>query len=89
MQDAINQRQFMHQITGLIDKVLQDQSITQQALGQTRQKMAEAQREKLKMQALVEQDQHRLRVAEKVQDQKLMDELALRKFQVRETPRHA
>lgn len=89
MQDAINQRQFMHQITGLIDKVLQDQSIAQQALSQTRQKMAEAQREKLKMQALVEQDQQRVRVAEKVQDQKLMDELALRKFQVRETPRAA
>lgn len=89
MQDAINQRQFMHQITGLIDKVLQDQSITQQALSQTRQKMAEAQREKLKMQALVEQDQQRLRVAEKMQDQKLMDELALRKFQMRETPRAA
>jgi len=79
----------MHQITGLIDKVLQDQSITQQALSQTRQKMAEAQLEKHKMLALVEQDQHRVRVAEKLQDQKLMDELALRKFQVRDTPRHA
>ena len=89
MQDAINQRQFMHQITGLIDKVLHDQSITQQALGQTRQKMAEAQREKLKMQSLVEQDQQRLRLAEKQQDQKLMDELGLRQFQARQTHRHA
>ena len=89
MQDAINQRQFMHQITGLIDKVLQDQSITQQALSQTRQKMAEAQREKLKMQSLVEQDQQRLRLAEKQQDQKLMDELGLRQFQARQTHRHA
>ena len=89
MQDAINQRQFMHQITGLIDKVLQDQSITQQALSQSRQKMAEAQREKLKMQSLVEQDQQRVRMAEKLQDQKLMDEVALRKFQMRETPRAA
>ena len=89
MQDAINQRQFMQQITGLIDKVLQDQSITRQALSQTRVRLLEAQHEKLKMQALVEQDQHRLRVAEKMQDQKLMDELALRQFHVQQTVRHA
>lgn len=89
MQDAINQRQFMHQITGLIDKVLYDQSITDQALSQARQKLAEAQREKLKMQSLVEQDQQRLRQAEKQQDQKLMDELGLRQFQARQTHRHA
>ncbi len=82
MQDAINQRQFMQQITGLIDKVVRDQSISRQTLTQTRQRLAEAQREKLKMQALVEHDLHRQRTAEKLKDQRQMDELALRQFNI-------
>jgi len=89
MQDAINQRQFMQQISDLIEKVLRDQSITRQALAQTRQRLAEAQKEKLKMQALVEYDLHRQRTAEKLRDQKLMDELAVRQFNVSHLAGHA
>lgn len=89
MQDAINQRQFMQQITGLIDKVLQDQSITHQAMGQTRQRLAQAQREKLKMQALVEHDLHRQKTAEKLREQKVMDDLAVRQFNVAQMSGHA
>ena len=89
MQDAINQRQFMQQITDLIGKVQQDQSITHQALAQARQKLLEAQREKLKMQALVEHDLHHQRTVQKMQDQKQMDELGLRQFHFRQVPRHA
>ncbi len=89
MQDAINQRQFMQQITGLIDKVLQDMSNTRHAMGQTRQRLADAQKEKLKMQALVEHDLHRQRTAEKLKDQRQMDELALRQFNICQLAGHA
>ncbi len=89
MQDALNQRQFMHQITGLIDKVVQDQSITRQAMVQTRVRLLDAQREKLKMQSLVEHDLQQQKTAEKLKEQKLMDDLALRQFQVRQQPGHA
>ena len=89
MQDAIGQRQFMQQITGLIDKVLQDQSITRQALSQTRVRLLEAQREKLKMQALVEQDQQRQRAALNKKEQQQMDEAGLRQFQMRRLTGHA
>ena len=89
MQDAINQRQFMQQITELIDKVLRDQSICRQALMQARQKLADAQKEKLKMQSLVEHDLHRQRTAEKLRDQKLMDELAVRQFNIGHMAGHA
>ena len=89
MQDAINQRQFMQQITTLIDKVLHDQSISRQALAQARQRMAQAQKEKLKMQALMEHDLHRQKIAEKLREQKLMDELAVRQFNVGQLPGHA
>ena len=89
MQDAIGQRQFMQQITDLIDKVLRDQGITQQALKQTRARLAEAQREKHKMEALVENDLKQVRAAEKKQELKLMDELALRQFNVRQLHGHA
>jgi len=83
MQDAINQRQFMRQLTELIDKVLRDQSILHKGLKQARQQLAEAQREKLKMQALIEHDLHRQRIAQKLQEQKQMDELGLRQFHFR------
>ena len=89
LQDALNQRQFMHQITGLIDKVLQDQSITRQAMAQTRLQLLDAQREKLKMQSLVEHDLHQQKTAEKLKDQKLMDDLALRQFNIRQLSGHA
>lgn len=89
MQDAINQRQFMQQITGLIDKVVQDMSNTQHAVSQTRQRLADAQKEKLKMQALVEQDLHRQKTAEKLKDQRQMDEIALRQFNIGQVAGHA
>ena len=89
MQDAINQRQFMQQITTLIDKVLEDQSVTRQAMAQTRLRLLEAQREKLKMQSLVNHDLHLQKTAEKLKDQRLMDDLALRQFHVRQLPGHA
>lgn len=89
MQDTIHQRQFMQQISALLDKVLHDQSITLQAMAQTRQRLASAQQEKLKMQSLVEQDLHRQRTTEKLKDQRLMDDLALRQFQLRHQPGHA
>ena len=89
MQDAINQRQFMQQITTLVDKVVHDQILTRQTLAQTRQRLGLAEREKLKMQSLMEHELHRQKTAEKLQDQKLMDDLALRQFQLRQLPGHA
>ena len=89
MQDTINQRQFMRQITELVEKVVRDQTIVRQGMAQTRVQLAQAQREKLKMQALIEHDLHRQRTAEKLQDQKLMDELALRQFHFKQVPGHA
>jgi flagellar export protein FliJ len=82
MQDTINLRQFMQQITALIDKVALDMSNTRHALRQTRQRLADAQEEKLKMQSLVEHDLHRQRTAEKLREQKQMDELAVRQFNI-------
>jgi flagellar biosynthesis chaperone FliJ len=78
----------MQQITGLIDKVLQDQSIAHQALKLTRERTVLAQREKLKMQALVEQDQQRQRMALQKQEQRQMDEVGLRQFHFRQVTGH-
>ena len=85
----LSQRQFMQQITELIDKVLRDQSITRQAIQQARARLAEAQREKHKMQALVENELNQAKALEKKRDLKLMDELALRQFNVRQLHGHA
>jgi flagellar export protein FliJ len=84
MQDAIGQRQFMQQIDALIEQVLRDQQVTRQALALTRQQLTDAQREKLKMQSLVEQDLNQQRTAARLLDQKTMDDLALRQFNLRQ-----
>lgn len=89
LQDAVNHRQFMQQLTELIDKVLQEQSVTRNGMAHTRQRLGQAQREKMKMQALVENDLYQQRKAEKLKDQKLMDELALRQFNIGPSHRHA
>lgn len=80
MQDAINQRHFMQQLSALLDKVVQDQFQTRQALQHTRQRWLQAEQEKLKMQALVEQDLRQQRAEQQKREQKQLDELGVRQF---------
>lgn len=89
MQDAINERQFMQQLTALLIKVAQDLAQTQQALTHTRERWLEAEKEKLKMEALVEQDLRQQRAAAQLREQKQLDELALRQFNAQQLPGHA
>ncbi len=85
MQDAVNERQFMQQLTALLIKVAQDLEQTQQALRSTRERWLEAEREKLKMQALVEQDLRQQRAVLAAREQKQLDELGVRQFNLRAT----
>lgn len=83
MQDAVNQRHFMQQLTNLMNKVAQDQHQTREAMAYTRERMAQAERERLKMQALVEQDLRQQQAQAQKLEQKQMDELGLRQFNLR------
>jgi flagellar export protein FliJ len=85
MHDAINQRQFLNQLDQLRQHVDGELRQSAQALQQQRTTVVEAERERMKMQALVDQDLRSQRLAAQAREQKAMDELGLRQFNLRHT----
>ena len=85
MHDALNQRQFLNQLVQLRQHVEHELQQSAQALQRQRAAVLEAERERMKMQALVDQDLHNQRLAAQVREQKAMDELGLRQFNLRHT----
>lgn len=83
LQDAANQRQFLQQIDALLTKVRQDEQITQQALVLTRARWVQAEQERRKMAALQDQEQLRARQSLQALEQRRMDELGVRQFNLR------
>ena len=80
MHDTMNRRQFAAQLLTLMDRVQQDIAQVERVIAHTRQRLADAEKERLKMQALVEQD---LKAAQKdaaVREQRQMDELGVMQF---------
>lgn len=80
MHDTMNRRQFAAQLLTLLDRVQQDIAQVERVIAHTRQRLADAEKERLKMQALVEQD---LKAAQKdaaVREQRQMDELGVMQF---------
>jgi flagellar export protein FliJ len=80
MLDTMNRRQFADQLLTLIDRVKQDIAQVERVMAHTRQRLAEAEKERLKMQALVEQDLQPSRKDAAVREQRQMDELGLMRF---------
>lgn len=80
MQASMNHRQFMAQLLTLQQRVVVDLSKAQAALAQTRKKRVQAEVELHKMQSLAEQDAKA--VARDLQrlEQRQMDELGVRQF---------
>lgn len=86
MQASMNHRQFMAQLLNLQQRVVLDLSKAQAALAQTRKKRLQAEIELHKMQSLAEQDAKA--VAREVQrhEQRQMDELGVRQFNLSMQP---
>ena len=80
MQDTMNQRQFAAQLLTLLDRVKQDIAQVERVMAHTRQRLGEAEKERLKMQALVEQDLNAVRKDAAVREQRQMDELGVMQF---------
>jgi flagellar export protein FliJ len=80
MQDTMNRRQFAAQLLTLLDRVKQDIAQVERVMAHTRQRLAEAEKERLKMQALVEQDLAAARKDAAVREQRQMDELGVMQF---------
>ncbi|MEK7344181.1 MAG: flagellar FliJ family protein [Pseudomonadota bacterium] len=80
MQASMNQRQFMAQLLNLQQRVVLDLSKAQAALAQTRKKRVQAEIELHKMESLVEQDIKAVALDAQRHEQRQMDELAVRQF---------
>ncbi len=80
MHDALNQRQFLAQLDQLRTRLSDELQKSAQACQQQRLALIEAERARMKMQSLVDEDlQHQRRLA-RAREQKSLDELGLRQF---------
>lgn len=80
MQDTLNQRQFLAQLGELRQRLSQELQKSAMARQRQRQALMEAERERMKMQSLVDEDLQRQQRAAQVREQKSLDELGLRQF---------
>jgi flagellar export protein FliJ len=80
MQGTMNQRQFSSQLLTLMDRVQQDLAQTETALKHCRVRLNEAERERLKMQSLVDQDLSAFNAHTKRREQRQMDDLGVLQF---------
>jgi flagellar export protein FliJ len=86
MQASMNHRQFMAQLLNLQQRVVVDLSKAQAALAQTRKKRVQAEIELHKMQSLAEQDAKAVALDVKRHEQRQMDELGVRQFNLSMQP---
>lgn len=83
MQASVNQRQFMVQLLNLQQRVALDLSKAQSTVAELRKKRILADIELQKMQALEEQDQLAVRRDQQKYEQRQLDELGVRQFNLR------
>ena len=80
MQETMNQRQFASQLLTLMQRVDADMAQTVVIVQDTRKRLAHAERERLKMQALVDQDLLAVQTHTRRAEQKSMDGLGVMLF---------
>lgn len=83
MQTSVNQRQFMVQLLNLQQRVALDLSKAQSNVAELRKKRILADIELQKMQALEEQDQLAVRRDQQKHEQRQLDEIGVRQFNLR------
>jgi flagellar export protein FliJ len=80
MLETLNRRQFADQILTLIERVDQDKAQLERAMAQMRQRLLVAERERLKMQSLLEQDVERVKSSSAKREQRQLDEIGTVRF---------
>ena len=81
---AMNQRQFMNQLLVLMQRVELDVQTVKMQQSQTRQRLLEAERERLKMTSLAEQDARNVQLNLNKREQRQIDALGLSRFNLRD-----
>jgi flagellar export protein FliJ len=80
MQETLNQRQFSTQLLTLLLRVDQDIAQLAGAMAESRRELAVAERERLKMQSLVDADVLAFRAQGRHREQKQMDAMGVMQF---------
>ena len=80
MQETLNRRQFAAQLLTLLQRVDQDIAQSEHALAAARRALAEAEKELLKMQALLDQDLSKVRKQVAQREQRQLDDLGVMQF---------
>ena len=83
MREAMNQRQFMAQLSTLMLRVQTDIQYTENALVGIKERLIEAERERIKMQTLADQNAAAVRKEENKKDQRRMDALGVMQFNLK------
>jgi len=83
MREAMNQRQFMAQLLTLMQRVKTDIQYTENALVGIKERLIEAERERIKMQTLADQNAAAVQKAENKKDQRRMDALGVMQFNLK------
>ena len=86
MSEAMNQRQFMSQLLVLMQRVKTDIQHTENLLLSIKERLIEAERERIKMQTLADQNAMAVRKDFNKREQKKMDEMGVMQFNLR--PQH-
>jgi len=80
MSEAMNQRQFMSQLLVLMQRVKTDIQHTENLLLSVKERLIEAERERIKMQTLADQNAAAVQNALNMREQKKMDDMGVMQF---------
>jgi flagellar export protein FliJ len=80
MSEAMNQRQFMSQLLTLMQRVKIDIHHTENLMISIKERLLEAERERIKMQTLADQNASAVRKVLNKREQKKMDDLGVMQF---------
>lgn len=80
MSETMNQRQFMSQLLVLMERVKTDIRHTENLIISIQERLLEAERERIKMQTLADQNALSVQKALNVREQKKMDDLGVMQF---------
>ena len=80
MLETLNRRQFADQLLVLIDRVEQDKAQVEAAMAHARTHLIAAERERLKMQSLLDKDLQQIKVSTQVREQRQLDEMGTLRF---------
>ena len=83
MREAMNQRQFMSQLLTLMQRVKTDTLYTENAIIGIKERLVAAERERIKMQTLADQNAQAVQREENKKDQRRMDALGVMQFNLK------